>query len=154
MTVTPFFQKISILTSIQKHYTGNKHLFQSFYAFKIKNLSRTSHLSFFPLDYPQQKRKSPVKSLATIGGALHSLLGFLFSVSSTKRKKVIRPHHQNDYFSILPVIMPYLLLNWDLSFLRLDKVSYIYVLLCFPQTYPCCINHHSGLTVFGISNAV
>ena len=85
MTVTPFFQKISILTSIQKHYTGNKHLFQSFYAFKIKNLSRTSHLSFFPLDYPQQKRKSPVKSLATIGGALHSLRGFLLAVSFCKR---------------------------------------------------------------------
>ncbi|WP_219718638.1 hypothetical protein, partial [Clostridioides difficile] len=66
-------------------------------------------LSFLPLDYPPQKRKSPVKSLATIGGALHSLLGFLFAVSSTKRKKVIRPHHQNGYFSILPVIIPYLL---------------------------------------------
>jgi len=38
-------------------------------------------LSFLPLDYPPQKRKSPVKSLATIGGALHSLLGFLFAVS-------------------------------------------------------------------------
>ena len=24
---------------------------------------------------------------------------------------------------------------------------------CFPQTYPYCINHHSGLVVFGISNA-
>ncbi|EQJ60691.1 hypothetical protein QSK_0803, partial [Clostridioides difficile P29] len=108
-------------------------------------------LSFLPLDYPPQKRKSPVKSLATIGGALHSLLGFLFAVSSTKRKKVIRPHHQNGYFSILPVIIPYLLLNWGLSFLRLDKVSYIYVPLCFPRTYPCCINHHSGLTVFETS---
>ena len=78
---------------------------------------------------------------------MHSLLGFLFAVSSTKRKKVIRPHHQNGYFSILPVIMPYLLLNLGLSFLRLDKVSYIYVPLCFLQTYPCCINHHSGLVV-------
>jgi hypothetical protein len=37
--------------------------------------------SFFLLITPQQKRKSPVKSLATIGGALHSLLGFLFAVS-------------------------------------------------------------------------
>ena len=42
--------------------------------------------SFFLLITPQQKRKSPVKSLATIGGALHSLLGFLFAVSSFKRK--------------------------------------------------------------------
>jgi hypothetical protein len=67
--------------------------------------------SFFLLITPHQKRKSPVKSLATIGGALHSLLGFLFAVSSTKRKKVTRPHHQNGYSSILPVIVPYLLLN-------------------------------------------
>ena len=51
------------------------------------------------------------------------------------------------------VIIPYLLLNWGLSFLRLDMVSYIYAPLCFPRTYPCCINHHSGLTVFEISNA-
>ena len=35
---------------------------------------------------PQQKRKSPVKSLATIGGALHSLLGFLFAVSSMQEE--------------------------------------------------------------------
>jgi len=34
----------------------------------------------------QQKRKSPVKSLATIGGALHSLLGFLFAVSSMQEE--------------------------------------------------------------------
>lgn len=44
-------------------------------------------LFFFPLDYPQQKRKSPVKSLATIGGALHSLLGFLFAVSSIQEEE-------------------------------------------------------------------
>ena len=111
------------------------------------------HYTLFPLVCQKQKRKSPVKSLATIGGALHSLLGFLFAVSSTKRKKAIRPHHQHGYFSILPVIIPYLLLNWGLSFLRLDMVSYIYAPLCFPRTYPCCINHHSGLTVFEISNA-
>ena len=45
--------------------------------------------SFFLLITPQQKRKSPVKSLATIGGALHSLLGFLFAVSSRKRKRLL-----------------------------------------------------------------
>ena len=43
--------------------------------------------SFFLLITPQQKRKSPVKSLATIGGALHSLLGFLFAVSSMQEEK-------------------------------------------------------------------
>ena len=60
---------------------------------------------------PQQKRKSPVKSLATIGGALHSLLGFLFAVSSRKRKKITRLHHQNCYSLILLVTIPYLLLS-------------------------------------------
>lgn len=39
-----------------------------------------SHL--LPLDYPTQKRKKPCQEPATIGGALHSLLGFLFAVSS------------------------------------------------------------------------
>ena len=37
---------------------------------------------FLPLDYPTQKRKKPCQEPATIGGALHSLLGFLFAVSS------------------------------------------------------------------------
>ena len=73
---------------------------------------------------------------------MHSLLGFLFSVSSCKRKKITRPHHQNGYSLILLVTVPYLLLNLDLSFSQLDKVSYTYVPLCFRQTYPCCINHH------------
>lgn len=39
-------------------------------------------IAFLPLDYPTQKRKSYAKSLATIGDALHSLLGFLFAVSN------------------------------------------------------------------------
>jgi hypothetical protein len=42
---------------------------------------KNTHFFFLPLDYQPQKRKSPVKSHATIGGALHSLLGFLFAVS-------------------------------------------------------------------------
>ena len=104
-------------------------------------------LFFLPLDYPLQKRKSLVKSLAIIGGALHSLLGFLFAVSSTKRKNITRPHHQNAYFSKLPAIIPYLLLNWGLSFLPLDKMSYIYVSLCFSQTYPCCISNSNGVII-------
>ena len=108
---------------------------------------------FLPLGYQTQKRKSPVKGLATIGGVLHFLLGFLFAVSSRKRKKITRPHHQNGYSLILPVTVPYPLLSSDLSFSRLDKVSYIYVPLCFPQTYPYCINHHSGLVIFETSNA-
>ena len=37
---------------------------------------------FLPLDHPTQKRKKPCQEPATIGGALHSLLGFLFAVSS------------------------------------------------------------------------
>ena len=47
----------------------------------LSDLSYISFYPFLPLGYPPQKRKSPVKSLATIGGALHSLLGFLFAVS-------------------------------------------------------------------------
>ncbi|MCB7520119.1 hypothetical protein LIY59_26575, partial [Escherichia coli] len=69
------------------------------------------------------EKKKPCQELATIGGALHSLLGFLFSVSSCKRKKITRPHHQNGYSLILLVTVPYLLLNLGLSFSRLDKVS-------------------------------
>ena len=54
--------------------------------------------SFFLLITPQQKRKSPVKSLATIGGALHSLLGFLFAVSfiqEEERKSVYFSRQKN-----------------------------------------------------------
>ena len=47
----------------------------------LSDLPQSRLYPFLPLDYPPQKRKSPVKSLATIGGALHSLLGFLFAVS-------------------------------------------------------------------------
>ena len=74
------------------------------------------HYTLFPLVCQKQKRKSPVKSLATIGGALHSLLGFLFAVSSTKRKKVIRPHYQTGYSLIFLVTVSYLLLSSGLSF--------------------------------------
>ena len=42
--------------------------------------------SFFLLITQSQKRKNPVKSLATIGGALHSLLGFLFAVYSMQEE--------------------------------------------------------------------
>ena len=48
---------------------------------------------------------------------------------------------------------PYLLLNWGLSFLQPDKAYRTCVRLCFPQTYPCCINHHSGLIFSEISSA-
>lgn len=47
----------------------------------LSDLPQIKFYPFLPLDYPPQKRKSPVKSLATTGGALHSLLGFLFAVS-------------------------------------------------------------------------
>ena len=52
----------------------------------LSDLPQINFYPFFPLDYPPQKRKSPVKSLATIGGALHSLLGFLFAVSSMQEE--------------------------------------------------------------------
>ena len=109
--------------------------------------------SFFPLDYPPQKRKSPVKSLPPLVVLCTLYWAFCLLYLPCKRKKITRPHHQNGYSLILPVTVPYPLLSSGLSFSRLDKVSYTCVPLCFPRTYPCCINHHSGLTVFEISNA-
>ncbi len=44
---------------------------------------------FLPLDYPTTEKKKPCQELATIGGASHSLLGFLFAVSSCKRKRLL-----------------------------------------------------------------
>ena len=133
MTVNPFFQKIQSLLLYKKHYTGNKHLFQSFYACKIKKLSMTSHFSFFPLDYPQQKRKSPVKSLPPLVVLCTLYWAFCLLYLSCKRKKITRPHHQNGYSLILPVTVPYPLLSSGLSFSRLDKVSYTCVPQCFPK---------------------
>ncbi|WP_233554211.1 hypothetical protein, partial [Absiella sp. AM27-20] len=52
----PFLSKNSILASIQKHYTGNKHLFQSFYACKIKKLSMTSHFFFSVFGSQEEER--------------------------------------------------------------------------------------------------
>ena len=49
-------------------------------------MEQNAHFFFLPLDYPINRKKSPVKSLATIGGALHSLLGFLFAVSSMQEE--------------------------------------------------------------------
>ena len=85
MTVNPFFQKNSILASIQKTLYWKQTPLSIFLCVQDKKIE-TSHFSFFPLEYPQQKRKSPVKSLATNGGALHSLLGFLFAVSSIQEE--------------------------------------------------------------------
>lgn len=118
----------------------------------LSDLPQIRFYLFFLLITLHRKEKAMSRACHFFrSGACTLDLGFLFAVSSTKRKKVIRPHHQNGYFSILPAIIPYLLLNWGLSFLRLDKVSYIYAPLCFPRTYPCCINHHSGLKVILIS---
>ena len=52
----------------------------------LSDLPQSRLYPFLPLDYPPLKRKSPVKSFATIGGALHSLLGFLFAVSSMQEE--------------------------------------------------------------------
>jgi hypothetical protein len=41
-------------------------------ALPLPDLPQIRFYPFLPLDCPQQKRKSPVKSFATIGGALHS----------------------------------------------------------------------------------
>ena len=100
-----------------------------------------------------RKEKALSRACHHFGGACTLDLGFLFAVSSHKRKKITRPHHQNGYSLIPPVTVPYLLLSLGLSVSRIGKVSYTYVPLCFPQTYPCCINCHSVLTVFETSNA-
>jgi len=42
------------------------------YQSRDKNIKHDKTLLHFSLDYPPQKRKNPVKSLTTIGGALHS----------------------------------------------------------------------------------
>jgi hypothetical protein len=62
MTVNPFFQKNSILASIQKTLYWKQTPLSIFLCVQDKKIE-TSHFSFFPLEYPQQKRKSPVKSL-------------------------------------------------------------------------------------------
>ena len=110
-------------------------------------------LSFLPLDYPPQKRKSLSRALPPLVVLCTLYWAFCLLYLLQRGKKLFVLIIKMVIFSILPVIIPYLLLNWGLSFLRLDKVSYIYVPLCFPRTYPCCINHHSGLTVFETSNA-
>ena len=98
---------------------------------------------------PQQKSAYPL-----IFFCLENAHFFLpLDYPTQKRKKATRPHYQNDYSLILPVTVPYLLLNWGLSFLQPDKAYRTCVRLCFPQTYPCCINHHSGLIFSEISSA-
>ena len=58
----------------------------------------------------------------------------LFAVSFRKRKKIIRPHHQNYPLStVISITVPYPLLSSGLSFSRLDKVSYTCVPQCFPK---------------------
>lgn len=86
-------------------------------------------------------------------GACTLDLGFLFAVSFCKRKKATRPRCQNGCPLRLPATAPYLLLSWDLSSLQPDKVYRTCVRLCFPRTYPCCINHHNGLILSEISSA-
>ncbi len=56
-------------------YINHEKDFLKYTAYKLYQSIGNIHLqilSFLPLDYPTQKRKSPVKSFATIGGALHS----------------------------------------------------------------------------------
>ena len=51
------FKKIQSLLLYKKHYTGNKHLFQSFYACKIKKL-RHHTFPFFLLSTHNRKEKA------------------------------------------------------------------------------------------------
>lgn len=93
--------------------------------------------SFFLLITPQQKRKSPVKSLATIGGALHSLLGFLFAVSSMQEEI-------KDLCSISPLDNLHSLLHWSLLMEKCREC-------CFCCLYPQAdeiSNHHKGHGIY------
>ncbi len=80
------------------------------------------------------------------------LLLFLLIILHSK-EKAIRPRYQNGCPLILPVTAPYPLLSLGLSSLQPDKTYHTCVRLCFPQTYPCCINHHSVLILSEISSA-
>lgn len=91
----------------------------------LSDLPQIRFYLFFLLIIHNRKEKAMSRACHFFrSGACTLDLGFLFAVSSTKRKKVIRPHHQNGYFSILPVIIPYLLLNWGLSFVLLYGMIY------------------------------
>ena len=74
-----FIQLVTLQSSSCYPYVAQARIAKP--ASPLSDLSYISFYPFLPLGYPPQKRKSPVKSLATIGGALHSLLGFLFAVS-------------------------------------------------------------------------
>ena len=74
-----FIQLVTLQSSSCYPYVAQARIAKP--ASPLSDLSYISFYPFLPLAYPPQKRKSPVKSLATIGGALHSLLGFLFAVS-------------------------------------------------------------------------
>ena len=74
-----FIQLVTLQSSSCYPYVAQARIAKP--ASPLSDLSKISFNPFLPLGYSPQKRKSPVKSLATIGGALHSLLGFLFAVS-------------------------------------------------------------------------
>ena len=79
-----FIQLVTLQSSSCYPYVAQARIAKP--ASPLSDLSYISFYPFLPLGYPPQKRKSPVKSLATIGGALHSLLGFLFAVSSMQEE--------------------------------------------------------------------
>jgi len=53
--------------------------------FSVKN----AHFFFLPLDFPTQKRKSPVKSFATIGGACTLYWAFYLRYLLTRGKRLL-----------------------------------------------------------------
>ena len=80
-----FFNAISFVFTYQFMYSiCNQSFWCSFTWIEVLQFRCSIPLS--PLDYLTQKKKSPVKTLATIGGALHFLLGFLFCVSSMQEE--------------------------------------------------------------------
>nr|DAH87694.1 MAG TPA: hypothetical protein [Caudoviricetes sp.] len=75
-------------------------------------------------------------------------------ITHYRKEKTTCLHHQNQNCLLSMVILisvPYLLLSLGLSFLPNKMEFYICVLLYFLRTYPCCINHHIALILFGTS---
>ena len=124
MTVNPFFQKNSILASIQKTLYWKQTPLSIFLCVQDKKIE-TSHFSFFPLEYPQQKRKSPVKSLPPLVVLCTLDWAFCLLYFLTRGKKLFASSSKwlflntsrNNSISFL---------SWGLSFSQLDKVSYTY----------------------------
>lgn len=86
---------------------------------------------FILLIIQHSKEKSFVKSLSPLVVLCTLYWAFCLLYIPRNMKKITRSHHQNGYFLMLPVIIPYPLLNLGISFSLLDKVFYTLFLYVF-----------------------